>query len=387
MKYNFDKVYERRGSGSVKWDKADSIYEEKDILPLWVADMDFRSPECVVKALVSRAKHGIYGYASLPEDYFDAVTGWFKSRHGWNIEPEWILPIFGVVPAVNLLVQEFSEPGDGIIVQQPVYYPFMHAVNNNGRKLINSPLSFDGLRYEMDFADLEEKAALPDTKMMILCSPHNPVGRVWLAEELSRLADICLRCGVLLVSDEIHSDLIMPGHKHTPTALAADSECKIIGCYAPSKSFNLPGLSAAYMLIPDNILRKRMTGRLEKTGFFGMNIFGPIAQTEAYKGGHEWLSALIAYISDNYRRAEHFFKTELNDVKPIELEGTYLLWLDFRNCGLNAEELKNRLRHIAHVALDEGDMFGPDGEGFVRLNLACPRKILDESLRRIKSAF
>lgn len=387
MKYNFNKTPNRKGTGSFKWDMTDALYGQSDMLPLWVADMDFPSPKCVIDAVTARAKQGVYGYACLPDDYLPAICDWFAARHSFAIQPEWIVPTPSVVPAVNFLVQEFTHEGEGVIIMPPVYYPFANAIKNNGREMIENPLAFNGERYTPDIEDLEKKAAQPNVKMLILCSPHNPVGRVWLPEELSAIAKICARHGVLIVSDEIHCDLVFSKHKHTPMPLAASPDAQIICCYSASKTFNLPGLSSAYMVVADETLRRRIKGRQEMCGIYGVNVFGPLAQTAAYRGGADWLTQVLQYIWGNYETTRNFLQQHLPDVKPIEPEGTYLLWLNFLSTGLTADELKTKLRVNARVALDEGDMFGYGGEGFARVNLACSRKLLLEALEKIRQVF
>ncbi len=380
------KAVNRKGSDCYKWDSVSEIYGEEDILPLWVADMDFRSPECVVEAIKARADHGVFGYSILPEDYFSAVTDWLKYRHGIDVRKEWIVPVQGVVPAVNMVIQEFTSEGDSVLVQQPVYYPFMSGTENNGRRVLSSDLVFMDGRYSIDFDDFEEKASRPETKLFILCSPHNPVGRVWTEQELEKMITICRKHGVTVLSDEIHSDLVWPGNVHHPSLSAAGAMDCTITCYAPSKTFNQPGLNAAYMVIPDEELRRAMKKRLEKNWISRLNVFGPVAQTAAYRGGREWLENVMEYIRGSMEMCMDFFKKELPQARPVKPEATYLLWVDMRDL-CPAEELTDILRHKARVALDEGEMFGPAGAGFARINTGCSRELLLEALKRIKAAF
>lgn len=380
------KTVNRKCSGCYKWDSVSEIYGEEDILPLWVADMDFPSPECVIEAIKARADHGVFGYSILPEDYFPALADWLKSRHGLDVRKEWIVPVQGVVPAINMVIQEFTGEGDGVLVQQPVYYPFMKGAENNGRKVISSDLIFRDGRYFPDFDDFEEKASRPETKLFILCSPHNPVGRVWTEQELEKMIGICRKHGVLVLSDEIHSDLVWPGNVHHPSLIVAGAGDCTITCYSPSKTFNQPGLNAAYMVIPDEGLRRAMKKRLEKNWISRLNVFGPVAQTAAYRGGREWLENVMEYIQDNMKVAIDFFEKELPDAQAVKPEATYLLWVDMRKL-CPADKLTDILRHRARVALDEGEMFGRPGEGFARINLGCSRELLLEALNRIKAAF
>lgn len=387
MKYDFDQVHERRGTSSLKWDALESRYGDKDILPLWVADMDFKPPAEVVESVVKRAQHGIYGYPAMPGDYFAAAADWITKHHLWQIKPEWIVHTPGVVIALNVIIQRFSAPGDGVIIQEPVYYPFMSSVTNNERKILNNQLLFDGKKYRVDFDDFEKKAAAPEAKLFLFCSPHNPSSRVWTADELNRMADICLRHNLLIVSDEIHSDLIFPGFRHTPIAsISPQIAERTITCYAPSKTFNLPGLESSFVVISSDELRAAMKKQITANAL-GANIFGPLAHTTAYRHGEDWLAQVMKYIEANYLFTKTFFENELPSVKVIEPEGTYLLWLDFRSYNLSASALRQKLRKEARCALNEGDMFGSGGEGFARLNIACPRSILALGLARIKEAF
>ena len=389
MKYNFDAIIDRRGTGSEKWDMCDTIFSGTGLLPLWVADMDFQSPPEVISALTERAAHGIYGYTAYTGSAYESVINWFSTRHGWDIKKEWIVYSPGVVPALSLLVQCFTSPGDGIIIQRPVYHPFMHVVEWNGRKLLNSPLRQDkNGRYEMDLDDLRLRASDPSAKMIILCSPHNPPGRVWRRGELDTLIEICAERGILIVSDEIHCDLTYSGIKHIPLPLVRpEYSDRIITCTSPSKTFNLAGLQLSNIIIPDKTLRKEFRKISVRNGIFDPNSFAAVAMEAAYNNGGEWLDEMMEYVQGNLEFLENFFKSQLPEVKVIEPEGTYLVWTDFRGFGMGYRELLKKFVDEAKVAPGQGDIYGPEGEGFMRINLACPRTILEEGLKRIAAVF
>lgn len=389
MKYDFDRVIQRRGTGSVKWDLADSIFGGSDLLPLWVADMDFESPPEVTAALVERARHGIFGYTAASPEYFESFVNWFRKRHQWEIHNEWIHFSPGVVPALNLLIQTFSNPGDRVIIQQPVYYPFMSAIRNNSREIVNNPLVLDQGRYRMDMDDLEKKARDDRTKILILCSPHNPVGRVWSRNELSLLGDICMKYNIIVISDEIHCDLTYPGIKHIHFASITDNYLmNSITCLSPSKTFNLAGLQTAGLIIANPEMQKKYKQMIECVGLTWPNLFACEALTYAYKYGDLWLDAVIEYLTDNLSFLRDFIRRKIPEITLIEPEGTYLVWLDFRKLGLDRASLKRLLREKAKVALDDGFIFGSaEGEGFERINIACPRSILEEALNKIEFAI
>ena len=389
MKYDFDRVIKRTGTGSVKWDLADSLFGGSGLLPLWVADMDFESPPEVTAALVERAHHGIFGYTAASPVYFEAFTAWFRKRHGWEIHTDWIHFSPGVVPALNLLVQTFSDPGDKVIIQQPVYYPFMSAIRNNGREIVNNPLVLDHGSYHMDLDDLERKVQDARTRILILCSPHNPVGRVWRKDELMLLGDICHTYDVLVISDEIHCDLTYPGIRHIPFASITDNYLmRSITCLSPSKTFNLAGLQTAGLIIANPELQKKYLRTLECLGLHWPNLFACEALTAAYSHGGPWLDAVIEYISNNLSFLKVFIETKIPEITVVEPEGTYLVWLDFRKLRLDKSSLKNLLREKSKVALDDGYIFGsPEGDGFERINIACPRALLEDALRKIEAAI
>jgi len=393
MEYNFNRFIDRRDSFSLKWSKEalQMVFkkDDDDLLPLWVADMDFECPKPVVDALKKEAEGCVYGYNwhGTPK-YFDAVTGWMSRRHQWKVDPKWIVYSPGIVPAINMMVQTFSNIGDKIIVQPPVYYPFFSAVTANGRKLLLNQLHYENQKYTFDFEDFEEKAKDPLTKIFILCSPHNPVGRVWTREELKKLGDICLEHDILIISDEIHHDLVLPGNKHTVfSTISEEFEQKTIVCTAPSKTFNLAGLQVSNIIIPNEKMRQSfITTIVHKNGIGIPNSFGIVAMIAAYNEGEEWLEQVLRYIDSNFVYLKDFIRSKIPSVKYIEPEGTYLGWLDFNSLDLNDEELKNVILNKANIALDEGKLFGSGGEGFQRINVACPKSILEEAMQRIKKA-
>ncbi len=400
MKYDFDREINRKGTNSVKWEfikhggsllfreEPDDSSSGTRLLPMWVADMDFPCPEPVVEALVARAQHRLFGYTSPTDSYFNAIVNWMKRRHGWEIEPEWISTTPGVVPALNMLVKTYTSPGDKVLIQTPVYYPFNKAVENSDGILVTNPLIYENGRYSMDFADLEEKTKDPQVKMAILCSPHNPVGRVWTRDELLRFGEICLNNNVLVVSDEIHGDLILEGHVFTPFAGISEAFAQSsITCNAPSKTFNLAGLKTSNIIISDEQLRARFKKTLERTALGGVGAFGVVALEAAYNHGEEWLSQVLDYIMGNYRYLEKYIAEHLPQIKVVPLEGTYLVWLDCRSLGLGKLELEQLMLEEAKVYLDEGYIFGTEGEGFERVNLACPRSVLVEALERIRNVM
>lgn len=399
MRYDFDTEVCRQGTCSAKWSMiqrgqdpfqrefTDEFFGPDRILPMWVADMDFPSPKPVVDALVARAQHGIFGYTVPTDSYYEAVVKWMKRRHGWEIAPEWICITPGVIPALNMLVRTVVAPGEKVIVQPPVYYPFFDAVTNNGGELVMNPLCYEGGRYHMDFDDLLAKVRDPQVKMLILCSPHNPVGRVWTRDELARLGEICLEHGVLVASDEIHGDLIYKGHTFTPYGTLGEAFAQnAVICTAPSKTFNLAGLHTSNIIIPSEGLRLRFRKVLRACGLFGVNAFGVVACEVAYNEGEEWLAQVMEYIEGNYSFLEAYVAEHIPQITVIRPEGTYLVWLDCRRLGLDKWALKELMLEKARVYLDEGFIFGQGGEGFERINIACPRCILEEALQRIEKA-
>jgi cysteine-S-conjugate beta-lyase len=398
--FDFDQIIERRGTSSSKWefrsengvsrhwDATDARHGEDQVLPMWVADMDFRCPEQVIEALTGRAKHGIYGYTGRPASYIQAVVEWMDRRHNWTVDPEWILTVPGVVPTLNLAVRSFIRPGEKVLIQPPVYHPFYKSIANNGGEIVTNPLILCDGRYDMDFEDLELKASDPAVKLAILCSPHNPVGRVWTEAELRRFGEICERNDVIVVADEIHGDLILPGNNFTPYGTLGETFAQhAIICTAASKTFNLAGLHCSNIMIPAPVKRNAMAETLRANGMGGMNPFSLLATEVAYREGNDWLDAALVYIAANADRVVEVFAEKTPEIKVSPLQGTYLQWFDCRALGLNAEGLEDLMLNKARIYLDEGYIFGPEGEGFERINLACPRAIVDRALDRITGAI
>lgn len=385
--FNFDEVIDRTNTDSVKWGFLNERYGDSDIIPLPVADMDFRVAEPILEAINERTHHGIFGYAMPRPSYYTAIIKWFEKRHNWKIEKEWILSSPGVVPAVFVAVQTFTQPGDKILVQTPAYYPFLMAPML-GRQVVTSELLFDGKSYKMDYEDMAKKAKDPLVKMAILCSPHNPVGRVWSKDELKQFGDICLENHLLIFSDEIHWDLTLHNNKHIPFLTVSDDfrPRTIVGTSA-SKSFNLAGLQNSTIIVEQEHLRSDLKQGLSKAGIWVPNVFGMVATQAAYDHGEQWLNAVNQYVWENYLFLKDYFAEHLPQANVVEPEGTYLVWVDFRSFGLDPKKLEEVMLKQAKVALDEGYIFGPGGEGFERFNIACPRIILQEALERIKEAF
>ena len=387
----FDEVIDRSNTGSIKWDHfyLKEIFGKEDLLPLWVADMDFRAPQPVIDALVERTKHGIFGYTGPdPLKYNKSVINWFKRRHNWILHEDWLVFSPGIVQACTYLIQRFTNPGDKVIIQEPVYYPFMSIIKNNGRRIVSNQLKMENAYYKMDFEDLEEKAKDPRTKALILCSPHNPVGRVWTKEELTRVGEICLENDVLVISDEIHCDLIYPKYKHVVFASISEEFAEhSVTCTAGSKTFNLAGFQHSNVIIPNKKLRETFKVQMEANALTIPNAFGALALQVAYDEGEEWLDSLIIVLERNLAFLKSYISDNLPEISVIEPEGTYLVWLDFRAYGFTHKELEKKILEEAKLALDAGSKFGKGGEGFERINLACPLSILKECLDRIAQVF
>jgi cystathionine beta-lyase len=399
MQYDFDAEISRRGTNSFKWEfyeegedlvqwgRTDPALGDERVLPMWVADMDFPCPQPVVEALIERARHGIYGYTVKTETYDQAVVNWMERRHGWTVAPDWICLAPGVVPALNTLVRTFAGPAEKVLIQPPVYHPFFHAIQNNGAGLVSNSLIYENGRYRMDYADLEKKARDPDLRMAILCSPHNPVGRVWTEGELIRFGEICLENDVLVVSDEIHGDLIYQGYTFTPfVGISQEFARNTVVCTAASKTFNLAGLHMSNIIIPNEALRSRFQKTSKASGLGWAGTFGVVALEAAYNHGQEWLEQVLDYIEANLRCLEEYVARHIPNISVVEPQGTYLAWLDCRRLGLDKRALGRLMLDEARVYMNEGFMFGPEGEGFMRMNLACPRAILVEAMERIKGA-
>lgn len=380
MKYDFDKPVDRRGSGSYKWDEMD----EKDLIPLWVADMDFQTAPAIINALRRRVEHGVFGYTLVAESYYESVISWFRRRHKWAIEREWIQYTSGVVPALSVIVKAFTEPGDEVILQTPVYNCFFSSVRNNGCRIVeNRLLRNSDNRYTMDFDDLAEKARSPRAKLLILCNPHNPAGRVWTTEELVRVYNICKENGVIVVSDEIHNELTY-GQRYTAYGTVDEGLTNAIICTSPSKSFNTAGLQIANIICSNPEWRQKIDRAININEVCDVNPFGVVALQAAYNESEEWLDALTDYLWQNYQMLLDFFRSELPHLKVTPLEGTYLVWVDIRATGMTADEVTEKLLREARVQVNSGTMYGSEaGEGFIRINIACPRARLTEALHRI----
>lgn len=387
MEYGFDREIDRRGTNSLKYDFAVEMGHPADVLPLWVADMDFQTPPGVREALRRAVDHGIFGYSDGKEDYYSAVAGWFRDRFGWETKPEWLVKTPGVVCALAMTVRALTEEGDAVLIQPPVYYPFFSVVRENGRRVVENRLVYQDGRYEIDFEDFEEKVIRERVKLFILCSPHNPVCRVWTGEELRRIGDICARHGVYVASDEIHCDFAFPGHPHTVFALACpELEDRSVICTAPSKSFNLAGLQTSHIWIPGEEPRRRFRKELSRSGLSLLNVMGLTAARAAYESGGEWLDACKAYMRENLAYLREFLAARLPEIRLVEPEGTYFAWLDCSGLGLTEEELEDLVTNRARLWLDGGAIFGGDAGQFQRVVLACTRKTLKEALERLERA-
>ena len=387
MNYDFDAIYDRGATDSLKWRLRAERCGSEDVLPLWVADMDFACPPEVAEAVQARAAHPIYGYPQRSEGYYRAVIGWMRRRNGWEIQKEWICYTPGIVPGMNFAVQACTKPGDKVVIQPPVYHPFEAAALNNGRQLVENPLVVENGRYVMDYAGLER--AIDDrTRAIIVSSPHNPVGRVWEKAELERLAEICARRGLVIICDEIHSDLILDGPRHTCLASISKEAAEItITLSAPNKTFNIAGLTMGNAIIPNERLRGAFSQAVENSGIGVSNVFGNVALEAAYDKGEPWLEEMLEYLRGNYRLLADAVATRMPELKLCPLEGTYLAWIDFRALGMDDAELARFLTREAKVWLDEGTKFGRGGSGFMRMNLACPRAYVEEALARMERAM
>lgn len=387
IKYNFDEIINRENTNCIKYDFRTKLFGTNDVIPMWVADMDFRTPDFIINAIKKRAKHEIFGYTVRSEGFSNSVINWMQKRHNWKVEKDWITFSPGVVPALNILVQTLTNKGDKIIVQPPVYYPFFGAVVNNERKLVENELKLVNGRYEIDFEHLESLID-NDVKMFLLCSPHNPCSRVWSKVELEKIANICLKNNILIVSDEIHSDLILKPFKHIPTASISKQISDItITCVAPSKTFNIAGLHTSAVICSNTEILKNFNKFLDNFHLSGGNIFGFEALEAAYNYGDNWLTQLLDYLENNVQFVKDFLQINIPEIKLINPEATYLLWLDFRELNLPNKDIKRILVEKAKVGLSDGRMFGKGGEGFQRLNIACPKAILEKAMKNIKNAF
>lgn len=385
---NFDKVINRKNTRCLKYDFAERRGMPKDVLPLWVADMDFETSSYVEDALVERAKEGIFGYSEVQTPYFEIVRDWMKKHHDWDVQEKWLIKTPGIVMALAMAVKAYTQPGEGVLLQLPVYYPFSEVIKDNGRNVVSNTLYLgEDNRYHIDFEDFERKIIEENIKLFFLCNPHNPVGRVWSKQELTQMGDICVKHGVIVVSDEIHQDFVFKG-KHTVFAsLKKEYEDISITCTSPSKTFNLAGLMMSNIFIANRELRHKFRRELDAAGISQLGIMGLVACEAAYKNGEVWYQAMLSYVKENIAFTKEFVEKNLPGVTMIDLEGTYLVWLDFRKTGLSVDELEHRVIHKAKLWLDSGKIFGECGIGFQRINVACPRSILEDALNRIKAAI
>lgn len=388
MKYNFDTIVDRLNTNSLKYDFAVERGKPKDILPLWVADMDFQAPSQVLEALHNAVTHGIFGYSEVKSDYFDILHNWFYRNFNWDIQSKWLVKTPGVVYAIAQAVRAFTNEGEGVLIQQPVYYPFRGSIQSNNRKLVVNSLIYQDGTYTMDFDDFEQQIISHDVKLFILCNPHNPVGRVWTLEELTRIGEICLKHHVIIISDEIHCDFTYPGYQHTVFAnIREDFAQNTITCTAPSKTFNLAGLQISNLFIKNDELRKRLVDEMDRSGYSQLNSLGLVACKAAYEFGEPWLKELRTYLIGNLNFVREFLSEHLPDIKLIEPQGTYLIWLDFTSFNLSPAQMKDLIVNKANLWLDAGHIFGNEGLGFERINIACPREILKKALEQLHHAI
>lgn len=388
MNYDFDTVVNRKNTNAIKYDLAKKRGKPEDAVSLWVADMDFPTAPCIQKAVAEKAAHGIWGYSRPDNRYYDALKKWYKERHNFEVQNEWVVNTPGVCFALATAIKAFTNEGESVLIQKPVYYPFFNIINSLQRKVVNSSLILKNNHYEIDFDDFERKIVQENVKMFILCSPHNPGGRVWTKQELQKISEICLAHNVLVVSDEIHSDITFGSNVHTVYGSLSEQALKnSIICTAPSKSFNLAGLQFSNIFIADEKLRKAFSKELDKTGYDEPSVFGIVAATAAYSEGADWFDSVKSYIWENILFAKKYIEENASQIKVLVPEGTYLLWLDFSNTGLSDSEINDRVLNKAKVWLDSGSMFGKEGEKFQRINCATPRIILEDALKRICSQF
>ena len=386
-KINFNIVVNRKNTNCLKYDFAVRRGRPENVLPLWVADMDFKVAPEITQAIEKRVAHGIFGYSEVKEEYFEAVAAWMEQKHGWHVKEDWLVKTPGVVFALAMAVQAFTEPGDAVIIQQPVYYPFSEVIADNGRRIVDNTLELkeDG-KYHINFEDFEQKVKENHVKLFLLCSPHNPVGRVWTKEELKKIAAICRKYDVIVVSDEIHEDFVFNGKHQVFADLSEDAKNRTITCTAPSKTFNLAGLQVSNIWIANPKLREKFKKQIAAAGYSQLNTLGLTAGEAACRYGGEWHAELLGYLKSNLNFLREFLQTRLPEVKLIEPEGTYLVWLDFGSLGLTEEQREELLTKKAGIWLDSGAIFGAAGEGFERINIACPRSILKDALERIERA-
>jgi cysteine-S-conjugate beta-lyase len=387
MYEQFNIVHNRRNTSSVKWDWADDIFNSKDLLPMWVADMDFQAPKEVIDAVSSAAQSGIYGYTGVPHTTKTSIKQWLSTRHNWNIDHDSILFSTGVVPAIASTILALTKPHEKVLVQSPVYYPFFNMITKNSRELINSPLTYDENQMKMNFNHIEQ-CFREGVKLFLLCNPHNPGGRVWTKEELTILGNLCVKYNVYILSDEIHSDIVFLPNTHTPIAsLSKEVSNLVVTCIAPSKTFNLAGLQAAAVISENKIILDKLNSIQESQGFFTLNMFGIIAMEAAYTYGQNWLDNLLVYLEDNIDFSINFIKSYIPSLQLTKPESTYLLWINYNNLGISNTEVAKLLIEKGKLALEPGEKFGVGGEGYVRMNIGCPRQTLEKGLQRLKKAL
>lgn len=386
MRWDFDEEVSREDTGCVKYDLRKEVFGTGDVIPMWVADMDFKTPDFIISAIKKRLKHEVMGYSFHPPEYFSSVSGWLRKRHNWEVEEKWISFCPGVVPALNLCTLAFTRPGDSVIIQPPVYTPFFSAVENHGRNLILNQLKETDGSWTMDIDSLAASIT-PSTKMIIISNPHNPVGRSWTPDELTSLADICIKNNILLLSDEIHSDLVLPGYQHTPSAKLSEKIAEItVTCIAPSKTFNLAGLSTSSVIISNPVLRKYFKSKIDHLQIGNGNIFGTVASIAAYSEGSEWLDKLIEYLNRNAAYVIDYCREFIPEIIPVKPEATYMIWLDCRKLGMPGKKLGEFFISKARVGMNEGSSFGPGGEGFMRMNLATTHNKVIRAMESIRKA-
>ena len=384
---DFDQYVNRYGTRSIKFDFAKEYGKPEDLIPMWVADMDFKTSSYVVDALKETMDFGVYGYSDGGKAYFEAVKGWMKKRHNWDVEESWLIKTPGIVFAIALAIRAFTNEGDGVLIQTPVYYPFSATIKQNNRKVVRNSLVLNGDHYEIDFEDFERKIVDNKIKLFVLCSPHNPVGRVWSEDELRKIGEICLKHNVIVVSDEIHFDFVFEG-KHRVFASVDERFLPIsIICTSPSKTFNLAGLQVSNIFIANPELRDKFTKLFYSTGYCELSLPALVACETAYEKGEEWLAGALSYIKSNTEFLKEYLKENIPAIKPVKQEGLYLIWLDFRGLGLSDAEINKKILEEAKIWFDEGTMFGTEGSGFQRINVACPRSTLEKALKNLKKTF
>jgi cystathionine beta-lyase len=384
--WSFDETVNREGTDCIKYDLREEVFGVKDVIPMWIADMDIPTPGFIAEKIIERAEHKLYGYSFRSGNYYTSIIGWLQRRHNWHIEKDWICFCPGIVPALNISTLSFTRPGETVIVQPPVYTPFFNAVENHGRTLAYNQLNDDRGKWSMDIESLKQLVK-NNARMILLSNPHNPVGRTWTREELTDLAGICLENEILILSDEIHCDLMLPGYKHTPVASISEEVANItVTCIAPSKTFNLAGLATSSVIISNPVLRKYFTKKTDSLHLGNGNIFGNIASTAAYSMGDKWVDELMEYINRNVEYVKEYCRDHIPEIIPSETEATYMIWLDCRKLGMKGRDLQEFFVKKAGLGLNEGSTFGPGGEGFMRMNIACPHRTVVRAMEQTEKA-